>query len=87
MTERTPLRPLPYLQATAFVVVLAWGIAAASHLISILLLSLLLAYCILPLPLWLKHRFRLGKGASIGSAVAIITLGYLLLSAYLVNAG
>jgi len=87
MTERWQSTPLPYLQAAACIVVLAWGIGAASHLISILLLSLLLAYCILPLPLWLKHRFRLGKGASIGSAVAIITLGYLLLSAYLVQAG
>jgi len=79
--------PLPYLRAGAFIVVLAWGISAASHIISILLLSLLLAYCILPLPLWLKHRFQLGKAVSLGSAVAIISVGYLLLCTYLVNAG
>ena len=87
MIDRLPATPLPYLQAGASLVVLAWGVAAASHLISILLLSLLFAYCILPLPLWLQHRFRFGKGASIGSAVVILSLGYVLLSAYLVEAG
>jgi len=87
MPERWPSTPPPYLLTAACVVVLAWGVSSASHLISIVLLSLLLAYCILPLPLWLKHRFHLGKSASIGSAGAIITLGYLLLSAYLVQTG
>ena len=60
MTERWPSTPPRYLLTAACIVVLAWGVSAASHLISILLLSLLLAYCILPLPLWLKHRFHLG---------------------------
>jgi len=87
MKEYLPSTPLPYVQVAASVVVVAWGVAAASHLISILLLSLLFAYCILPLPLWLQHRFHLGKGASTGSAVAILALGYVLLSAYLVKAG
>jgi len=87
MTERLPSTPLPYLLAAASIVVLAWGVAAASHLISILLVSLLLAYCILPLPLWLQHRFHLGRSASIGSGAAILALGYVLLSAYLVEAG
>ena len=87
MSERLPSTPLPYLQAAASIVVLAWGVAAASHLISILLVSLLLAYCILPLPLWLQHRFHLGRGASIWSAAAILALGYVLLAAYLVEAG
>jgi len=87
MAERFPLTLLPYVQAAASIVVLAWGVAAASHLISIVLLSLLLAYCILPLPLWLHHRFHLGKGASIGLAAVILAVGYALLSAYLAVAG
>jgi len=77
MTEHWPPTLLPFLQAAAYLVVIAWGVGAARHLISILLLSLLLAYCILPLPQWLMHRFKLRKGAAIGSAATIIALGYL----------
>ena len=35
------------------VVIVAWGIRTTSHVLSIVLLSLLLAYAILPFPLWL----------------------------------
>ena len=50
------------LQVSAYVVIVAWGIRAASEILSIVLLSMLLAYAYLPLPKWLMRRFHL-RGA------------------------
>ena len=49
------------LQAAAYVVLVAWGIKAASHVLSIILIALLLTYAILPFPQWLMHRFHFRK--------------------------
>ena len=87
MTQLLPSRLLHFLLAAACLVVVAWGVVAAAHLISIFLLALLLAYCVLPLPKWIMHRFRLGKGAAIGLSVILVGIFYLALGAYLVNAG
>jgi predicted PurR-regulated permease PerM len=50
------------LQAAAYVVVVAWGIKAASHILSIVLIALLLSYVILPFTKWLMRRFHFSKG-------------------------
>ncbi len=75
------------LQAAACLVVVAWGVSAASHLITIFLFALLLAYSVLPLPQWIMRRFKLGKGSAIAFTVALAGLSDLLISAYLVNVG
>jgi len=49
------------LQISAYVVIVAWGIREASHLLSVILISLLWAYAVLPFPRWLMRRFRRGK--------------------------
>jgi AI-2 transport protein TqsA len=75
------------LQAAAFVVVVAWGIKAASHILSIILIALLLTYAILPLPQWLMRRFRLHKGLAIVLTVAFILVLHFVMSIALVEAG
>lgn len=83
MPERYSWPLLRFLLGTACIVIIMWGIRYASHLISILLLSVLLAYGFAPLPRWLMRRFHLGKGATI--AVTIVLLGSLgIFSAFVV---
>ena len=68
------------LQVSAYVVIVAWGIRAASEILSIVLLSMLLAYAYLPLPKWLMRRFHLRKGVAISLGLAFVALLYLILS-------
>ena len=72
--------PLRLLQVAAYVVIVAWGIRTASEILSIVLLSMLLAYAYLPLPKWLMHRFHLRKGVAISLGLAFVALLYLILS-------
>jgi len=65
------------LQIAAYVVIVAWGIRTASHILSIVLLSLLLAYIYLPIPRWLMHRFHLRKSSAIGLTLALLVTLYL----------
>lgn len=65
------------LQLAAYVVIVAWGIRTASHVLSVVLLSLLLAYIYLPIPRWLMFRFHLRKGAAIGLTLALVAALYL----------
>lgn len=74
------------LQAAAYVVVVAWGIRTASHILSVTLIALLLTYVILPFPKWLMRRFQLGKGLAIMFTVALVATIYLVVSFALVEA-
>src|SRR5215472_9000421 len=65
------------LQLAAYVVIVAWGIRTASHILSVVLLSLLLAYIYLPIPRWLMRRFHLRKGSAIGLTLALVVALYL----------
>jgi AI-2 transport protein TqsA len=56
----------------ACVVIILCGVSRTSHLVVLVLLSILLACSFLPLPEWLIKRFELGKGAAIGLAVALL---------------
>ena len=63
------------LKVAACVVIVAYGIRLVSHLLSILLLSLLFAYIILPLPQSLMRRLRFGKStALIGAALLLLAV-------------
>ena len=83
MTEHLPPTLLRLLQAAACIVIISWGVNQASHLIMVLLLSLLLAYCILPLPKWIMHRFKLSKSVAIALTVTLMGIFYLIASIYL----
>lgn len=61
MDDRSSNALLPYLQGAGWVVVIMWGIRSASEVLSVILLSLLLAYGFVPLPRWLMRRFGLNK--------------------------
>ena len=64
-----------YLQISAYVVILAWGIRAASHILSVVLIALLISYAILPFPKWLMRRFQHSKGTAIAlTAVLLVTI-------------
>ena len=86
MIGRVTSSPLRLLQAAAYVVVVAWGIKAASHPLSVVLIALLLTYVILPFPKWLMHRFRLRKSLAILLTVAFVAAIYLVISIALIEA-
>lgn len=75
------------LQSAAFVVIVAWGIRTASHILSVILISLLLTFVILPLPKWLMSRFRLRKSVAIVLTLAFIATLYLAVIIALVDVG
>ena len=60
------------LKIAAYVVIVAYGIRMASHLLSILLFSLLFAYAILPLPQWLVRRFHFEKSAALACTLLLV---------------
>jgi predicted PurR-regulated permease PerM len=74
------------LQAAAYVVVVAWGIKTASHILSIIFISLLLTYVILPFPKWLMRRFHSPKGLAIPLTVAFVVTIYFVVSVALLEA-
>lgn len=69
---RLSLPRLRLLQGAACIVIILWGITAASHLVGLALLGILLACVFLPLPEWLMQRFKLGKTSAIGLAAAFM---------------
>ena len=79
--------PLRVLEVSAYVVIVAWGIRAASEILSVVLLSLFFAFVYLPLPKWLIRRFHLRKGAAISLGVAFLALLHVILSVGLFDAG
>src|SRR6516162_8673479 len=53
------------LRIAAYVVIVGCGIWAASHILNVILLSLLFAYILLPLPKWLMHKYHIQKTSAI----------------------
>ena len=86
MIDRLDSPPLRLLQAAAYVVVVAWGIKAASHPLSVVLIALLLTYVILPFPKWLIRRFHLPKSLAIVLTVAFVAAIYLVISVAVIEA-
>ena len=79
--------PPRVLEVSAYVVTVAWGIRAASEILSVVLLSLFFAFVYLPLPKWLIRRFHLRKAVAISLSVALLALLYLIFSVGLFEAG
>lgn len=71
----------------ACVVIVAAGIKVAAHVLSIILISLLMTYIILPFPQWLMRRFRVPKGLAITMTVISVILMYSVITLALVEAG
>ena len=86
MSETWPSPTARYLQVAAYIVIVAWGIRTASHMLSVILIALLLTYAILPFPKWLMRRFRLRKTLAIVFTVAFVATIYLLVSGALLEA-
>jgi predicted PurR-regulated permease PerM len=72
MSDRLSTPILRSLQGAACLVIIMWAIQAASHLLVILLMALVLAYAFVPLPQWLMRRFRLRKIAALVLTVALL---------------
>jgi AI-2 transport protein TqsA len=73
---------LRMLLGAACTVIILSGVKAAAAVIGPLLLSLLIAYAVVPFPKWLMLRFKVHKSAAIAlTAVAVVAFGlYLLLA-------
>ena len=81
--KETPAYPiLRLLQGAACAVIILWGVRAASPVLGPLLLSLLLAYAVVPFPKWLMRRFTFSQTSAIAmTAVAVAAFGlYMLLA-------
>ena len=71
MSEPSPSLQRRYLQAAAYIVVVAWGIKAASHILYLILIALLFAYVFLPFPKWLMRRFALRQSMAVALTVVL----------------
>jgi|GEM_PF-870528 len=72
MTGRRTWGTLRFLVGAACVVIVSWGISAASNVLSLVLFGFLLAYSALPFVKWLMHRFHLRKAAALTLAVGLM---------------
>ncbi len=72
MAEPSTSPTLRFLQGAACCIIILVGLRLASPILAPLLLALLLAYSVLPLPGWLGERFRLKKGQAIVASLALL---------------
>ena len=79
MTDRSPSPALRLLQGSACVVIIMWGVRAASELLVPAFVGLLIAYAFLPLPTWLMRRFGLRKRAAIALVGVSMAAGNLVM--------
>ena len=64
------------LESAAYIVILLWGVKTSSSVLGPLLLGLMLAYAVVPFPIWLMERFKLSKRrATTVTAIALIAAG------------
>lgn len=75
------------LRIAAYVVIVGWGITVASHILAVVLLSLLFAYILLPLPKWLMHRHHVRKNQAILWTVVFMVAIYAFIAIVLVGFG
>jgi predicted PurR-regulated permease PerM len=82
MKDSSPYPILRMLLGAACIIIIPSGVRAASSVLGPLLLTLLIAYAVVPFPKWLMLRFELHKSAVIAlTAVAVAAFGlYLLLA-------
>jgi AI-2 transport protein TqsA len=72
--------PIPrVLQVAACMVIVCWGVRAASSILGVLLISIVLAYAVVPFPHWLMRRFKFPKRGAIAiTATAVVVSGFYL---------
>lgn len=87
MYEPLPSRQQHLLQVAAYFSIVAWGIRTASHILSVVLLALLVAYILLPFPRWLMHRFRLRKSLAIVLTAVLVIAFEVATTVVLIEAG
>lgn len=75
------------LRIAAYVVIVGWGVAAASHVLAVILLSLLFAYILLPLPKWLMLKYHIRKKPAIVWTVVVMVTVYAFIATVLVGFG
>lgn len=76
MNDRSPHPILRMLLGAACIVIILAGVRVTSAVLGPLLLSLLIAYAVVPFPKWLMLRFKLRKSAAIAlTAVAVASFG------------
>src|SRR5271168_2625672 len=76
MKDRSPHPMLRMLLGAACIVIIVAGVRATSAVLGPLLLSLLIAYAVVPFPKWLMLRFKLRKSAAIAlTVVAVLAFG------------
>jgi len=72
MTGRRTWGTMRFLVGAACIVIISWGISAASNVISLVLFGFLLAYSALPFVKWLMHRFQLRKAVALTFVVGLM---------------
>jgi AI-2 transport protein TqsA len=72
MTDRLTSGLPRLLVLVACVVIISWGIKAASELLSLILFGLFLALGTLPLPKWMMHQFKLARSTALALTVALL---------------
>ena len=85
MNYRASSGVLPILLGGASAIVILWGIREAEHILTVLLLALLLAFCILPLPRWMIRRFGMPAGLAIAITVLATAIVHVVISLLLVE--
>ena len=80
MTDRLSSPMLRLILGAAGLVVIMWGIKTAAHVLLLLLLSLFLAFVMLPLPRWLMRRYRLNTQMAVGLTLVLVCVAYLAIS-------
>jgi len=77
--DSSPSPILRFLLGAACTVIILWGVRTASPVLGPLLLSVLLAYAVLPFPKWLMQRFKFPKSAAIAMTVVAVAASELFL--------
>jgi AI-2 transport protein TqsA len=72
MTGRLTPGSMHFLLGAACIVIVSAGIKAASDVLSLILLSFLLAYSALPLLKWMMHQFHLRKTVALALAIGLM---------------
>jgi predicted PurR-regulated permease PerM len=80
MTDDLSSPMLRRLKGAACLVIIMWGIKAASDVLLILLLSLFFAYVIVPLPRWLIKCFNLRTQVALGVTMILVGTLYVVIS-------
>jgi predicted PurR-regulated permease PerM len=86
MTDRQASPMLRLILGGAGLIIIMWGIRETAHMILVVLLSLFLAYIIVPLPRWLMRRRKLSTNAAIVVTLVLVSLAYVVISLALVFA-